>query len=601
MTRTSSIFAHEPLPDLNSNIRILSLLPGCFDDRIECLVARVDLNEDTKYDALSYVWGEGTLPKKDIYLENSSMSDKSTLGKRRRSSVHDSREEEETVDFKRFPVTPNLEAALRQLRSRDKIRHMWADAICINQEDPSEVRTQVQRMGQIYAMASQVSIWLGKMSENGYLGDESNGVDVRPGLQYVHHLKRKMDMSDFNWFHATKDSRRLPASEILRALEALCQQPWFSRVWVQQEHILAKLPVIHCGPEKMKFADFGTTIRFVIRQLHQHNLEVPLSLYYAMRICGFGKIFRRQHFLRKAPGEKLLITLLNTSGFFSATKPRDKVFGVLGLVHQREKSPYVTPDDEKSLDEFHLELTKTLIVDTASLALLQGVRFTSETLPSWVSQWNVLCGPSFKHYEMFKKHTSFNFSADDRILHTKAIPLGKVIFTFSNIRNTTDNSGNYEKNLGNIEERFQNIPKVLERYSGTTNARLALEEMLSSWRSTSHSQKYYVEAAEIFSRRARSNVARNHKEDPHTDRDKVIFVVSSGAVGSLLGDGGFVDILKGDYVFLFPGCTSQHMLRRYDQGYRVLCRCTVDGFQDLTEEEHLTMLEKGPWADVSII
>jgi hypothetical protein len=63
-------------------------------------------------------------------------------------------------------VTPNLDIALRHLRSEKHDRYLWIDAVCINQEDKPEISHQIARMSHIYEKAEQVLAWLGKDEDN---------------------------------------------------------------------------------------------------------------------------------------------------------------------------------------------------------------------------------------------------------------------------------------------------------------------------------------------------------------------------------------------------------------------------------------------------
>lgn len=66
------------------------------------------------------------------------------------------------IDGKRFPITRNLYLALRSMQSNDTgTMHVWADAICINQEDNAEKSAQIHLMREIYHTASEVQVWLG--------------------------------------------------------------------------------------------------------------------------------------------------------------------------------------------------------------------------------------------------------------------------------------------------------------------------------------------------------------------------------------------------------------------------------------------------------
>lgn len=55
-----------------------------------------------------------------------------------------------TIDERPLAITESLSQALRQTRPKDRPRPLWADAICINQDDSEEKNQQVALMGHIY-------------------------------------------------------------------------------------------------------------------------------------------------------------------------------------------------------------------------------------------------------------------------------------------------------------------------------------------------------------------------------------------------------------------------------------------------------------------
>jgi hypothetical protein len=89
-------------------IRLMTLRPGKVLDPIMCDLTPVNLDMSLKYDALSYEW------KKDKGLTNITCGSTS------------------------FSVTRNLAIVLRALRHPASPKVLWADAICINQEDKKE-------------------------------------------------------------------------------------------------------------------------------------------------------------------------------------------------------------------------------------------------------------------------------------------------------------------------------------------------------------------------------------------------------------------------------------------------------------------------------
>jgi hypothetical protein len=66
-------------------------------------------------------------------------------------------------DVRDMSIHANLHHALMHLRPSpgQSPRKVWAEAICINQQDDGERSAQVARMGEIYNAADRVIVWLG--------------------------------------------------------------------------------------------------------------------------------------------------------------------------------------------------------------------------------------------------------------------------------------------------------------------------------------------------------------------------------------------------------------------------------------------------------
>lgn len=116
-------------------IRIMHLEPALnFDDDIHCSLHPTTLGTSS-YEALSYVWGAGTRKGRILFGD------------------------------KYLEITDNLDVALRYIRTKQKPRMLWVDAICINQNDVLERNNQVQLMGQIYEGSLHGLIWLGEADD----------------------------------------------------------------------------------------------------------------------------------------------------------------------------------------------------------------------------------------------------------------------------------------------------------------------------------------------------------------------------------------------------------------------------------------------------
>ncbi|KAL9601449.1 MAG: hypothetical protein Q9219_002515 [cf. Caloplaca sp. 3 TL-2023] len=132
--QSNNTFQYEQLDHDAAEIRALTLAPA--RDRrapLLCHLARVSLPNNTNpmpvYEALSY----------------------DPTGQR-------------VININRlsFPVTENLDVALRYLRKPYEPRVLWVDAVCIDQQNRLEKIHQVRMMKDIYREASQVLVWLGE-------------------------------------------------------------------------------------------------------------------------------------------------------------------------------------------------------------------------------------------------------------------------------------------------------------------------------------------------------------------------------------------------------------------------------------------------------
>lgn len=130
---------NHPWRDLDpNNFRLLRVMPS--EDEAaprRCKLCNYSLQTSNKgthlYETLSYAWGILEKPR--------------TI----------------SVDGFNIAVTVNLYNALSRLRDHYFERVIWADAICINQEDQEEKVAQIQMIPKIYSQAKRVIIYLGRL------------------------------------------------------------------------------------------------------------------------------------------------------------------------------------------------------------------------------------------------------------------------------------------------------------------------------------------------------------------------------------------------------------------------------------------------------
>lgn len=133
-----------------------------------------------------------------------------------------------------IPITKSLSVALKSYRRPDKDHLLWADAICINQNDNGEKAKAVERMADaVYGKADRVLIFLGSEEDDSALAGE---LITRIVEEKWDRKKTRQDR-----FSSSSNAAKW------RAFEAVLRRPWFRRVWVVQEFVVSKEAVMTCG------------------------------------------------------------------------------------------------------------------------------------------------------------------------------------------------------------------------------------------------------------------------------------------------------------------------------------------------------------------
>lgn len=128
-------YHHRALKNDADEIRLLWVRPRVHDDEpLSCELQTLKLSDCPEYVALSYAWGARE------YCEI-------------------------ILDGVPFKVTNSLRAAMRSFQA-SKEQMLWADAICIDQDNNTEKSRQIPLMHRIYSQAKFVLISLGDAGSN---------------------------------------------------------------------------------------------------------------------------------------------------------------------------------------------------------------------------------------------------------------------------------------------------------------------------------------------------------------------------------------------------------------------------------------------------
>ncbi|RSM16162.1 hypothetical protein CDV31_004625 [Fusarium ambrosium] len=424
---------YTPLPPGESSFRLLTLLPGHFDDEITCNLDIHSISDDDKYEALSYTWGDAD----DVW---------SILVNR----IH-------------INVTANLKVALQYLRRPSEPRVLWIDAVCINQNDNQEKLLQIQRMGRIFSSAASVVAWLGESRPD--VDQAWSAMTQISQALWTARVENAHEFSDatFATSQLSPDYLRQKGVDLdainWAVIWDLCDRPFWSRVWIIQELVLAnnfwKDPVkdgciVGCGSNWMPLtffiafqSQFGATRVYVqlndpsfapLRKLRrlldtrgspaaETMFEVVLGLLVGSSDDAKTKTRRSlAHLLRLARG-------------FQATDPRDKLYAFLGIADD----PFPIPDYTLSVENVFKNWVKGYIQRYGNLDCLLGNRTSIiPSGPSWLPELSGSArdGLSFLDEKIRYSRRSegednrvlaeVEFLDDDNVLKARGISIGLV-------------------------------------------------------------------------------------------------------------------------------------------------------------------------------
>ena len=541
------------------DIRLLYLLPGSDGAPLSCSLSIVSLSELPVYEAISYTWGE------PIFSASIECFSKGQL-----------------------PITENLSKALFHMRFADRIRVLWVDAICINQQDLVERSHQVTLLRDTFERAENVIVWLGEDA-----GDASEAFEI---LRTIY-----SSSSDYIYILDLVNSERG------KALRKLLGRSWFRRIWIVQELVCARKATIKCGNHSMEWERFLDTAES-LRDTRYYGMTSGQSVYALQVLVNMRHDKKRRELMKTRHLEELLCGYR----LCLASDPRDKVFALVGIAHGQIAAAY-TPDYSKDVLEVYRDLAIRLIIAEQNPDALVHCAYIvgskSPLLPSWVPDWSQTlstnCSPMLNPGTYNAAGgTSFKgrLSEDLDELFLDGVILNKVevlggAWYFGALRDHPKKSikRRIELNEENLD-MFRQSPRYRSCYwSAFTRALVADRDHTGSRIGQRDLSEVYVTYRKYISqcllshqvmRRTRYlgefGVTGEYQEI--LDLELAMDYVAYGRTFCLFDDGraGWVPATAevGDRVAIFLGATVPILLRPRDNGYIVLGEAYVHEIMD---------------------
>lgn len=424
-------YKYEPLLR-ETHIRLLILNPGTGEDILVGSIKVVDLDDPMldPFEAISYVWGS---PEKDQAM---------------------------LIDGRPLPITTSLREALLQTRLPERPRILWADSVCINQDDSIEKGHQVFAMGRIYKTSRRTLICLGRQPHNEHRARDAAALinDVEAMIDDV------MQDPDFSGgYHSfpwpSEDDPLLVDTRWLSAWNTLVCHNWFYRGWVVQEAALGHDALIHWAGAHIQWMSL-LRVEF---WLHWRALPMwrpgPGRPWSVSNLHTNSFHFRRskeaETFMPRYTNENIravtILSVLRSARYLKLTDPRDRIYAFMAL----ETSDGIMaklklqPDYEQPYHEVFYEFARRYVQETSDLEILTHVDHDEEGMidhhdvPSWVPRWDekTSASPIHIHQSYCKRYclSDHKLSTADIIheseLRLRGVFIGRVHYTSRKIEN----------------------------------------------------------------------------------------------------------------------------------------------------------------------
>ncbi|PTB40048.1 uncharacterized protein TrAFT101_004907 [Trichoderma asperellum] len=404
-------FVYKPLSD-NHSVRFLVLQPGSGSDPLVGSLQfgsldSEDIEQLPPYEAISYVWGSG------------------------------SRQYELICDGAVLPLTQSIHDALNRVRLPDRPRRLWADQVCINQDDIPERSQQVKLMNLVYRNAKRVLVWLGR---------DPDGVAEEAGqtIRYLDGVfKDEKAHEEFKLAH--EENLSLQSSEPWVPLAKLTKLPWFQRIWIVQEIGTDAPATLYWGDTEMDW-DTLSHVAAILNERYYHLrtrflLNTSSIRYLHKRFVEPDTEYDHDHNRGNFAYE------LHRARHLLGNDPRDHIYAFLGhfsISKAGKELQSLTVDYSKSVKDIYIDVAVRALRGAKDLVTLSAAHhgqplmkrraaWTSEDLglPSWAPDWrhlpiHILGSPTVPHRASGDTKPDLTIDEDTRVMRIRGVRVDVV-------------------------------------------------------------------------------------------------------------------------------------------------------------------------------
>ncbi|KAF5009902.1 hypothetical protein FDECE_3887 [Fusarium decemcellulare] len=343
----------------SSCIRVLCLYPGQKDDMLTATFAVLDLDRpNMDYEALSYRWGPPILSNQPIFL----------LGK----FVH---------------INDALKAIFLSLRLRNRVRIVWADALCINQADMKERRQQVAMMQRIYSQASRVVIYL--QGENIYASKCFQAVKDLTSAWIAFHGGANNQSPDRIYDYVVGEYE-------MRRIAQIFENCYWTRLWMVQEIVSSRFAIVHWNGQVISWTLVGLATTLIRNNKRLWRMFTSIEDAHSARTGLMNAyLMYRLPSARFRSSSMSFLDLLRLTRRFNVSEPLDRIYATLGLPSQQTgpEKFFISPDYRLLRQGLYTRVFHWVVTTHETpLEILSAVRHKTlrfPDFPTWIPQWHI--------------------------------------------------------------------------------------------------------------------------------------------------------------------------------------------------------------------
>jgi hypothetical protein len=515
-------------------------------------------------------------------------------------------------------VPASAEEVLRvALQAEGSSSYIWIDAICIDQSNMSERNDQVALMGALYSRADRVLVWLGHASP----GIRHALLSIHSVIQQCHDVTGDGAILDETLWggsgaqkHYLYSDDGLPSDCDWLALEEFFASRWFKRMWPIQEVCLAKEADCHYGTYTISWRDIALSARWMYHRKYwlasgkrftgvdcaaevRDTMEAPMGLYALLQMCIY----------------------------FDATDPRDKIYGLLGLIPDASPGAptgkhAIVPDYNSSLKDVYTAAARVAVAEGSLTVLGRAIWYRPAEVPptypmnlvigdfpSWVPrfdwQWNAAQGSPAAIVAASKAGASGGMRpqvADEilsqDVLRVRGMLVSEVMavgpsFTPALIAKDEDLAMAIRTSWDLVSDLHASTTgdELLDRLlitlcSGTEGSQSiregnpSLRASLDAYMSTYGKLEAGVDTKANIDCNDESNKRRQLLSSVVHERsvNRCIFVATNGTMGS-----GPPGVRPGDAIVIIFGAIVPHILRKHGTKFKLIGDAYVEGVMEV--------------------